>query len=69
MSWRPIGLRIFSPLARGLELLVEFVLFPISLAFVLLCAAFVRVLGVDVSYKLFFIVLAFAILLKTIRGW
>jgi hypothetical protein len=47
---------------------VEFVLFPISFAFILVCAACVRVLGANLTYKLFFVVLALAIVLKTIRG-
>lgn len=47
---------------------MELVLFPISFVFILLCAAAVRVLGTDLSYKLFFVALAFVIVLKTIRG-
>jgi hypothetical protein len=47
---------------------VEFVLFPISFALILACAASVRVLGASLTYKLFFVVLALAIVLKTLRG-
>lgn len=47
---------------------MEFVLFPISFVIMLLCAAAVRVLGAELSYKLFFFVLAAVIVLKTIRG-
>lgn len=47
---------------------MEFVLFPISFAFILVCAVGVRLLGANLTYKLFFILLAFAIVLKTIRG-
>ena len=47
---------------------MEFILFPISFVFVLLCAALVRMLGAGVGYKLFFFLLAFVIVLKTLRG-
>ena len=47
---------------------MEFVLFPISFVFMLLCAAFVRMLGASLSYKLFFTIFALLIVLKTIRG-
>lgn len=67
MSWRPIGSRT-SGVNQGLRFYVELVLFPISFVFILLCAAAVRVLGTDLTYKLFFVALAFVIVLKTIRG-
>ena len=48
---------------------MELVIFPIIFAFVLLFAAVVRVLGVDLGYKVLFVGLAFIIVLKTMFGW
>lgn len=45
------------------------VLTIISLVFILLSAAVVRVLGTDIGYKVLYIVIAFSLVLKTMLGW
>lgn len=47
---------------------MEFILFPISFVFIVLCAALVRMMGAGVAYRLFFFLLALVIVLKTLRG-
>jgi hypothetical protein len=56
---------------KGLELDVfaPTVLTIISLVFILLSAAVVRVLGTDIGYKVLYIVIAFSLVLKTMLGW
>ena len=53
---------------RGFEA-VEIVLVIMGFVFVLLFAAVVRVLGIDLGYKVLFAVIAFVIVVKTLRGW
>jgi hypothetical protein len=45
------------------------VIVVLTTVFVLLAAAVVRVLGTDKGYKVLFAVLAFLIVVKTLRGW
>jgi hypothetical protein len=45
------------------------VLTIMRVVFILLFAAVVHVVGTDSSYKAFFVVIAFLIVLKTILGW
>jgi hypothetical protein len=56
---------------KGLELdvLAPTVLTIISLVFILLSAAVVRVLGTDIGYKVLYVVIAFSLVLKTMLGW
>jgi hypothetical protein len=45
------------------------VLTIVSLVFILLSAAVVRVLGTDIGYKVLFVFFAFSLVLKTLLGW
>ena len=45
------------------------VLATLSLVFILLSAAVLRVLGADSGYKALMVIFAFLIVLKTILGW
>lgn len=56
---------------KGLEfdVFAPTVLATMSLVFILLSAAAVRVLGVDSGYKALMVIFAVLIVLKTILGW
>jgi hypothetical protein len=45
------------------------VLTILTIVFILLSAAVVRVLGTDNGYRALFVILAFGIVLKTMLGW
>lgn len=45
------------------------VLATLSLVFILLSVAVVRVMGTDSGYKALFVIFSFLIVLKTILGW
>ena len=48
---------------------MEIVLAIFSFVFILLFVAVVRVLGTNLGYKVLIVVIAFFIVLKTLRGW
>ena len=50
-------------------MLAPTVLTIMSIVFILLSAAVVRVMGVDSGYKALMVIFAFLIVLKTILGW
>ena len=53
----------------GFYMLAPTVLTIMTIVFVLMFAGVIRVLGTDRGYKVLFVVIAFIIVLKTIRGW
>jgi hypothetical protein len=56
---------------KGLEfdVFAPTVLATLSLVFILLSVAVVRVMGTDSGYKALFVIFTFLIVLKTILGW
>lgn len=46
-----------------------FVLATLTIVFIVLAAATVRVMGINAGYKALFFILGFAIVLKTMLGW
>lgn len=47
---------------------MEFVIFPIAAAFCMVVAIAIRIMGPSLTYKIFFAILAWVLLLKGIRG-
>lgn len=47
---------------------MEFVIFPIAAAFCMVVAIAIRMMGPSLTYKIFFAILAWVLLLKGIRG-
>ena len=50
-------------------MLAPTVLTIMSIVFILLFAAVIRVMGTDLGYKVLIVVIGFIIVFKTIRGW